>query len=133
MPFTGIHLRTFEYFALLTCLLPLCFGLPLPAPQTLQCLAVDWRGILLFFLLNYATHTATVPSMPGAPWWANLQWQVFALLLPFAGLGRAVGLLGNHCACGGDALGKAMAVGAVAVVGRSQSWEPHAEGEAAGE
>jgi hypothetical protein len=91
---------------------------------TISCQPIVWTQVLVFFLLNYAAHAATIISIPGAKWWANAQWQIVALIFPFAGLGRAIGLLISHRRYGDDELGKAMAVGAVVVVGRSKNWQP---------
>ncbi|KIM89881.1 hypothetical protein PILCRDRAFT_2159 [Piloderma croceum F 1598] len=91
---------------------------------TISCHPIVWEQILVFFLLNYGAHAATTISIPGAKWWANAQWQIVAFCFPFAGLGRAIGLLISHRRHGEDELGKAIAMGAVAVVGRSKDWQP---------
>lgn len=61
--------------------------------------------------------------------WVSAQWPILAFFYPFAGLRRAIGLLINHLQYGDDELGKAMAVGAVVVVGRSKNWQPRTRRE----
>jgi hypothetical protein len=126
MSFTGLHLRgwIYVYLALLYFFLPLSFALPITTRTTISCHPIVWEQILVFFLLNYGAHAATTISIPGAKWWANGQWQISAFFFPFAGLGRAIGLLIGHRLYGEDELGKAIAMGAVVVVGRSKNWQP---------
>ena len=61
--------------------------------------------------------------------WIWAQWPILTFFYPFAGLGRAIGLLVNHVQYGHDKLGKALAVGVVVVVGRSKNWQPRTRRE----
>ena len=123
----GRHLfgRYVACFVLMASLPLSCFAAPLPTLATVwQCTPIDWRGILTFFLLNYVAHAATVPGLAGATWWLHLQWSILSLFLPFAGLGRALGLLWSHFLYNDDDIGKAIAQGAIAVARRSKEWKP---------
>jgi hypothetical protein len=91
----GLHLRlpAFLYYA---CLPALSFALPIPIAKTIRtvvCNPTDWQSLLLFFLVNYASHAATVPLSPGGTLITNLPWVTIALMFPLAGLGKSVALI----------------------------------------
>ena len=128
MSSTALHFRAGIY--VLCIVLPLSFAFPISIRTSISCRPIVWEKILVFFLLNYGAHAATTISIPGArSVWVWAQWPILSFFFPFAGLGRAIGLLVNHRQYGHDELGKAMAVGAVVVVGRSKNWQPRTRRE----
>ena len=89
-----------------------------------NCEATTWRDILLFYLINYFAHAATAISPPGARSRLIFRSQLICLFYPFHGLLKAVSLLLSHCVFGTYELGKALSVGALTVVSRTESWKP---------
>ncbi|KDQ52785.1 hypothetical protein JAAARDRAFT_198115 [Jaapia argillacea MUCL 33604] len=98
--------------------------LALPINATVVCLPTTWVDILIFFGTNYFAHAATIPSIPGVPWYDNVTWTFIILLLPFSGLGKSFNLIIRHLRSEDSDLQKAVGRGAVAVVTRSRQWEP---------
>lgn len=117
------HNAIVTYFIL--SLLLSCVALPLSTPTTAEaeCAPTDWAGVLLFFVASYISHAGTVPAHPAAKWYEQLPF-ITSLFLPFAGLGRTVGLFWAYILYGKDDLGKAISQGAVVVAARSCSWKP---------
>lgn len=120
-------LRILSYLALSTCLLLFSFALPLGTRASVHCVSTDWHSMITFFILNYLSHAATVPGQPGARWTENLPWTIISLMLPFAGLGKTLGLLISYTSVFGQNVEKAVSRGAIAIVSRSKDWEPALE------
>jgi hypothetical protein len=120
-----LHLsaRTLAYF-ILSSLLLLCSALPLRTAAAVQCAAIDFKGVLVFFLGNYVAHAATVPFRPGGKWMESAPFAFASLIYPLFGLIRAAALLDKHRKFGKDEIGLAIAQGAVMVAVRSKDWEP---------
>ena len=128
MSITALQFHAVIY--VLCIVLPLSFALPISVRTSVSCRPIGWEQILVFFLTNYVAHAATTISIPGTrPVWIWAQWPILTFFFPFAGLGRSIGLLVNHVQYGHDELGKALAVGAVVVVGRSKNWQPRTRRE----
>ena len=90
----------------------------------LRCVPTTGYDILVFFLSNYFAYAATSPSPPGSGITHIIRSQLRGLLFPFGALLQTIGLLFYHCVFGEDELGKALSVGALAVVVRTESWKP---------
>ncbi|KDQ55300.1 hypothetical protein JAAARDRAFT_333000 [Jaapia argillacea MUCL 33604] len=101
----------------------------LPIARSVICSPATWHNIIVFFMINYAAHAATIPAAAGATWYDTMFWTVVCLLLPFAGLGKAMGLVLNYTWVGDSELEKAWARDALLVVARSNAWEPSDEPE----
>ncbi|KDQ51988.1 hypothetical protein JAAARDRAFT_40601 [Jaapia argillacea MUCL 33604] len=101
----------------------------LPIPRSVVCHPTTWHDIVVFFVANYIAHAATIPTAPGAKWYDTALWTILSLLLPFAGLGKSLGLLVRHFGVGSSYLEKAWARDALAIVVRSGDWEPSADPE----
>jgi hypothetical protein len=125
---------TFARFILATCLPALSFALPLPTgitnALTVVCNPTDWRSLLLFLLVNYASHAATVPLPPGGTTLTNLPWIAIALMFPFAGLGKSVALILTQGLYADEKIRKFPEVrraairGAFVVAMRTPQWKP---------
>jgi hypothetical protein len=115
--------RTLACF-ILSPLLLLCSALPLRTAAAVQCTAIDFKGVLVFFLGNYVAHAATVPSRAGGKWMEFFPFAFLSLMYPLFGLLRAVALLEKHLRFGKDEIGLAIAQGAVMVAVRSKDWGP---------
>jgi hypothetical protein len=115
----------FRSYIIFAFLLPSSIALPLLSPPaTVHCVLTTWKDVLVFFLINYVAHAATAPSPPGAGWSGGFLWRFISLLWPFAGLSRAAILILSDCRFGDNELGKAISVGALTVVARTELWEP---------
>ncbi|KDQ52007.1 hypothetical protein JAAARDRAFT_198658 [Jaapia argillacea MUCL 33604] len=101
----------------------------LPIRDVLVCNPTTWADIVVFFGTNYFAHAATIASIPGVPWYDTVLWTTIGLLMPFAGLGKALALIFRHFAGENSDLEKAAARGAVVVVVRSEEWEPSTQPE----
>ncbi|KDQ52008.1 hypothetical protein JAAARDRAFT_492938 [Jaapia argillacea MUCL 33604] len=104
-------------------------SLALPIRAVLVCSPTTWADLLIFFGTNYFAHAATIPSVPGVPWYDTVAWTVIGLLLPFAGLGKSAGLVFRHFSSESGDLEKASARAALLVVCRSDQWEPSTQPE----
>jgi len=131
----GLTLRfsAFAYLILATCLPALSFALPLPhnvIQAAVVCNRTDWRSLLLFLLVNYASHAATVPLPPGGTLLTNLPWVTIALMFPLAGLGKSValiltqGLYVNERFREAPEVRRAAIRGAFVVAMRTPQWKP---------
>ncbi|KDQ55302.1 hypothetical protein JAAARDRAFT_333077 [Jaapia argillacea MUCL 33604] len=80
--------------------------------------------MVTFFVINYIAHAASIPTVAGATWYDTVFWTTISLFLPFAGLGKAMGLVLNYILVGKSDLEKAWACDALFVVARSSHWEP---------
>ena len=121
----NFRIHPLTYFSLLACLLLSCFALPFRTATTSHdCTRTQWHNLIVFFAVNYVAYAATTPSKPGGKWMENLPWAFLSLLLPFAGLGKSIGLAVSHLIYGKDDLGKAISRGAVMIAARSKKWEP---------
>jgi hypothetical protein len=96
--------------------------------RDVECVAATWQRILLFMLLNYATHVVTVINLPGDAASVSAARKLSALLLPFSGVVKGFRAICVAKKYGEDDLKHAARVGALCVVARSTNWEPH-EGE----
>lgn len=92
MNFIGLTHRL-PAVALLTYLPALTFAHPLHTNNSVICNQADWRNLLLFFLVNYASHAATIALPAGAKPLTSIPWILIALFFPLSGLGRAIGFL----------------------------------------
>ncbi|KDQ51984.1 hypothetical protein JAAARDRAFT_198641 [Jaapia argillacea MUCL 33604] len=101
----------------------------LPMPRSVVCVPTTWHDIAVFFVANYIAHAATIPTAPGAKWYDTAAWTILCVLLPFAGLGKSLGLILSHFLVGSSDLEKALAREALAVVVRSDDWEPTGDPE----
>ncbi|KDQ51960.1 hypothetical protein JAAARDRAFT_198619 [Jaapia argillacea MUCL 33604] len=115
-------------FTLVTTLLILSIA-ALPIPRSVVCVLTTWCDIAVFFTANYIAHATTIPTAPGAKWYNTAAWTILCLLLPFAGLGKSVGLILSHFIVGRSDLEKAWTHDALAVVVRSDDWEPAVDPE----
>ncbi|KDQ51972.1 hypothetical protein JAAARDRAFT_184571 [Jaapia argillacea MUCL 33604] len=109
--------------SLITTLL-IATAVALPIPRAVVCVPTTWSDIAVFFVANYIAHATTIPTAPGANWYDTAAWTMLSLLLPFAGLGKSLGLILSHFIAGNSDLEKAWAHDALAVVVRSDDWEP---------
>jgi len=107
--------------ALLIVFPPIVVAAPLSSRDDAHCEAATWRDVLL---LNCLAHAATAPSPPGARSRIIFQSQLLCLLYPFHGLLNAVTPLFYHCVFSTNELGNALALGALAVVARTEEWNP---------
>ena len=57
------------------------------------CGPADWTDVAKFFLANYLTHAFTVITTPGANFRESLAFTLWALAMPFAGIGRAFSVI----------------------------------------
>jgi len=113
----------------ITLVLPSVFALPIFPSSTVYCMPTTWMDIFSFFLLNYVAHAATTPSPPGVKTWGTIQFPILSVLFPFLGLGRAAFIILSDAWYGEDDLGKALSVGALAVVARTSAWKPLTQGD----
>jgi hypothetical protein len=113
----------------------LSFALPIPDAKTIRtviCTPTDWQSLFLFFLVNYASHAATVPLPPGGTVVTNLPWVIIALMFPLAGLGKSVALILTQGLYVGEKfrhdrapeVRRAAIRGAFIVAMRTQEWKP---------
>ena len=79
--------------------------------------------ILVFFLTNYVSHAATVPSWPGVSTRRDLEWAVIALLLPYAGIANSCHMIIHYIFHHGDDVGRAIGGKALLVVARKEGWQ----------
>ncbi|KDQ57090.1 hypothetical protein JAAARDRAFT_283642 [Jaapia argillacea MUCL 33604] len=121
-------LRSVVCVAALCILVVPTLALPIRA-AVLVCSPTTWADLLIFFGTNYFAHAATIPSVPGVPWYDTVAWGVIGLLLPFAGLGKSMGLVFRHFTSESGDLEKASARAALLVVCRSEQWEPSTQPE----
>ena len=118
-------LRDAPVVVILSSLFLACSAVPLAVDLvTRSCTGTNWRDVLVFFVLNYLAHAVTVPSQPGGKWQENSSWVFLSLLLPFAGLGRAIALVVNHFVNDAEEVKRAMARGVVIVAARLPGWRP---------
>ncbi|KDQ51954.1 hypothetical protein JAAARDRAFT_40575 [Jaapia argillacea MUCL 33604] len=119
---------TIFHLALLTTLLVTAVT-ALPISRSVVCLPTTWHDIVVFFVANFLAHAATIPTAPGAKWYDSAAWTILSLLLPFAGLGKSLGLIMRHFMVGNSDLEKALARDGLAIVVRSDDWEPASDPE----
>ncbi|KDQ51952.1 hypothetical protein JAAARDRAFT_210755 [Jaapia argillacea MUCL 33604] len=96
----------------------------LPISRSVVCLPTTWHDIIVFFVVNYVAHAATIPTVAGAKWYDTTCWTILSLLLPFAGLGKSIGLILNHMMVGSSDLEKASSRDALLIAVRADDWEP---------
>ncbi|KAI0918317.1 hypothetical protein AcV5_002331 [Taiwanofungus camphoratus] len=102
-----------------------------PSVACYQDALIVW-DMLVFFFTNFVAHAGSVPvraevgrftrNVPlrrSTPWAA-----VIALFLPFAGLARAILLIGQHLRWGQDDVHTALVHGALLIVCRTSDWQP---------
>ncbi|OAL43643.1 hypothetical protein IQ07DRAFT_592970 [Pyrenochaeta sp. DS3sAY3a] len=94
---------------------------------TLLCRDAKWTDLLLFYLGNYVIHVATVLREPGASIEAQVFWAMVALLMPFAGIARAVDVIIAQSRSGGTDLQVAARAGALLMVEEEASDEVELE------
>ncbi|KDQ51450.1 hypothetical protein JAAARDRAFT_105470, partial [Jaapia argillacea MUCL 33604] len=80
--------------------------------------------ILVFFRVNYLVHASTIPSMAGTKWYDMTCWTILTLFLPFAGLGKLLGMICRHFIVGESDLEKAEVHNALLLVMRMAEWTP---------
>jgi hypothetical protein len=88
-----LFLLSFEFLFLIALSL---FGVPVDAlplalvdsrqPRSVVCGSISWQNILVFYLLNYATHAMTIKSVPSEQLFDTSSRILWALLLPFSGV-----------------------------------------------
>lgn len=90
------------------------------------CRHSNWTDIVVFVLLNYVAHAATVPSSPGYAWQTTTQWAIVALFLPFAGFARSYSKIFRALFYGRktDDIDWALRQGAIYAVARNEHWLP---------
>ncbi|EIW78138.1 hypothetical protein CONPUDRAFT_145483 [Coniophora puteana RWD-64-598 SS2] len=89
------------------------------------CKTTTYLDIVVFFVTNYITHAATVPSTAGTKWYSTATWTIVCIFLPFAGLGKSLGLFFRYVQCRQNDMEKALARGALILVKRSKDWKPN--------
>jgi hypothetical protein len=106
---------------LLGFLLLCCWGsYALPIPRDISsCIQTQWHDIVIFFLTNYLTHAATVPSSPGSQLQEGFVWTLVAVLLPFAGIVRSFKMIRQYMLHGRDEVHQALACEALLVIART--------------
>ena len=77
------------------------------------CRPADWTDVAKFFIANYLTHAFTVVATPGALKRDTAFFMVWALFMPFAGVGRAFGVIARCAYWSKDDLHKAHKAGAL--------------------
>src|SRR5579871_6648055 len=88
--FTGRgHQSTNIRLIFMSLLLALVAAYPVLPRSTVICGPASWQDIVIFYLLNYGAHAATIKSFPGERTSVNIMWVVAALLLPYSGIVRA--------------------------------------------
>jgi hypothetical protein len=88
-------------------------------------LPTKWTNIVIFYLVNYVAHAATVKSLPGEKLGEMVYVAVVALIFPYSGLIRGIEAIVRRAAWRkGNALQRAAKVGALCVVVRDKTWKP---------
>ncbi|KDQ51465.1 hypothetical protein JAAARDRAFT_211082 [Jaapia argillacea MUCL 33604] len=95
-----------------------------PIVREVVCINTTYRDILVFFGVNFLAHAGTIPSIAGARWYETTCWTILALLFPFAGLGRSLGIIIRHLGEGKSDLRNAEKQDALLFVVRSAEWMP---------
>ncbi|KAL6409957.1 hypothetical protein AUP68_06364 [Ilyonectria robusta] len=90
----------------------------------LVCPPSKWYHILLFYLVNYFSHAATVRSIPGELMLSTIYNAIFALFLPYSGVLRGIEAIVRHGMFYSDELRRAARSGALCIVIRTKDWEP---------
>lgn len=89
------------------------------------CTPTKWTDILLFYVVNYAAHAATVKSRPGEKKKDIIIAMLLAFICPYSGVIRGIEAISRHSILGkGNDLQKAARAAALCVVVRSNGWMP---------
>lgn len=89
----------------------------------LFCLPNTWSQILIFYAVNYGAYAATIRSRPGQIYYYTARDIIFALLLPFSGVMRAIESFARCSWPIENDFVKAACAGALCVVVRNLEWE----------
>lgn len=101
-------------------------GLPISLQERdeVVCTAADWQTVIIFLLLNYATHASTVKAFPGDTLYDMGAWSVAALLAPYSGIVRGCASILRGRIWGDNQLNNALRAGALCALVRTDSWKP---------
>lgn len=90
------------------------------------CLPTRWYKFVVFYLVNYVAHAATVKSIPGEQLPSIVFNIVSALFFPYYGISRGLEAVIRGGAFYSDQLIRAAQSGALCTVIRTDTWEPRA-------
>jgi hypothetical protein len=117
------HFRTrINDFNLLVLLVVLgsCHALPhtKETPSGVVCDAASWQDVIVFFLLNYVAHAASIRHFPGDSTRTQIWWTVCAMFVPFAGIWRVCQCIAHARPFEKDPLERAKYAGALCMATR---------------
>jgi hypothetical protein len=93
------HQSTTVMLIVMSLLLALVAAYPVLPRSTVICGPASWQDIVIFYLLNYGAHAATIKSFPGERTSVQIMWVVAALLLPYSGIVRACVAISRGTSC----------------------------------
>ncbi|KAI9769287.1 MAG: hypothetical protein M1839_003764 [Geoglossum umbratile] len=90
----------------------------------LLCYPTKWTDIVVFFLGNYVSHSATVKAAPGEPSGSVFLLLLGSLLFPSTGIMRGLENIWSRAVFGKGAVEQALRSGALCMIVRSGDWKP---------
>lgn len=93
-------------------------------PHTV-CVPTKWYNFVVFYLVNYFAHAATVKTAPGEPFSLIILNMVSALFFPYYGITRGIEAIYHHAICY-RGLDRAAHAGALCTIIRTNTWRPPA-------
>jgi hypothetical protein len=113
------RINDFSLFVLLV-VLDSCHALPhtKETPSGVVCDAASWEDVLVFFLLNYVAHAASIRHFPGDSTRTQIWWTLCAVFVPFAGVWRVCQSIANARPFEKDPLERAKYAGALCMATR---------------